>query len=126
MTILLLGTLLLCGCKSSSGPVSPKLGEEFSMKVGESVTLQDGGAVISVQSVEDSRCPVNLMCFWAGIARVSCKLSDIPFALSIYSEAVDTLLSGYRVELTSVDPWPTAQSTPAQEDYVVKFIVTKL
>ncbi len=123
--ILLLAAILLLGCKSSSGPLSAKLGQEFSMKVGQQITLEDGWDVLSVESVEDSRCPVGLMCFMAGSARVSCKLSEVPFALSIYNQAVDTLLCGYHVELTSVEPWPTIQQTPAQEDYVIKFIVTR-
>ncbi len=123
---LLMGVLLLCGCKSSSGPLNPKLGEEFSMKVGQQVTLQDGGATLSVESVEDSRCPVDMMCVIAGSAKVSCTLSGVSFALSFYQAAVDTSLSGYDVRLTSVEPWPTAQRSPAQEDYILKFIVTKL
>lgn len=123
--VLIIWTFLMFGCRSSSSPVGPKLGEEFSLKVGQQITLDYGRAVLAVDSVKDSRCPLDVMCFWSGLATVWCRLSGVPFTLSIYSEAADTSLSNYSVALTSVEPWPISRHIPAQGDYVMKFIVTR-
>ncbi len=116
--------LFFCSCKPSSAPLSPKLGEEFSMKVGQQAAIEGGRATLVVDSVIEGRCPVDARCDAPGSADVFCRLSGVPFTLGIYIAAVDTMLSDYQVQLTSVEPWPTTLWRPAQEDYVIKFIVT--
>ena len=48
-----------------------RVGREFKVRVGRSVTLERGSLRLRFASVaEDSRCPVNVHCVWAGNAEV--------------------------------------------------------
>ena len=60
---------------AAPGPsaTGPGLGEAFDLKIGETATIgSDGPTVELVEIVEDSRCPSDVTCVWAGraLARV--------------------------------------------------------
>jgi hypothetical protein len=70
---------------------------------------------------EDSRCPSDVVCVWAGRAVVKFSLTKneqtYRFALSTLnmpnSYKKDTVISGYKIELINVHPYPkTTSSTP--------------
>jgi hypothetical protein len=50
----------------------------FELKENESIVLQgnNNGLTITLQSVNDSRCPINALCISAGNARVKLRMSD--------------------------------------------------
>src|SRR5438270_602256 len=52
------------------------LNQEFEIKVGQQVLVENEGLKINFQVVaEDSRCPVNVKCVWTGNAKVVLRLS---------------------------------------------------
>jgi hypothetical protein len=122
--------LARCDDAGRGGVVCARLAEQFDVRVGETAYIADTRLSIRVNAVsDDSRCPRDVVCVWAGNARVSLTLRD-----GSNSEAVDlnstlepraTARWGYTVQLIDVQPVPTAgQPIPAQE-YVVRLVVTR-
>jgi len=66
--------LLISSCEKDS----IEFDSPFEMKENESIVLQgnNNGLKITLQSVNDSRCPVNALCISAGNARVKLRMSD--------------------------------------------------
>ena len=55
---------------ASAATVQPGL--PFGMRVGDEVTIGDGGVSVRFNAVtEDSRCPIEAFCVWAGRLRIS-------------------------------------------------------
>ena len=119
--------LVIAGCGSGASKVA--LGEEFSLKIGESAVISgEDLEIMFLEVLEDSRCPKNVECVWAGRARslVEVKTNDstenveltdpgltdppnqltyheyqIMFYLLPYPEDPDDIISGeYRLRLT--------------------------
>src|SRR4029079_9139254 len=82
---LLLTAVAACSSSSSSGVTATsqnsqtvtqrELGRAFSMKVGESIQLND--LRLTFRSVEgDSRCPMDAICVWAGDAEIALRIEQ--------------------------------------------------
>lgn len=122
--------LARCDDVVRGGAVCARLGEPFDLRVGETAYIADTRLSVRVTAVpEDSRCPREAVCVWAGNARVSLTLrdgtkTDVPDVNSTL-EPRSVTRWGYTVELVDVQPLPTAgQAIPAQ-DYVARLIVTR-
>ena len=78
MTKLFLALLLFTGAaygQAADGPKEPAMDEEFTLKVGQKVTVKDTNLTVRFVAVaEDSRCPVDVTCAWAGNARLEFDL----------------------------------------------------
>jgi hypothetical protein len=73
------------------------------------------GLILCVDSLlEDSRCPSDVVCVWSGRAVVKFSLTKnaqtYPFVLSTLNQPnyykKDTIISGYKIELINVYPYP--------------------
>lgn len=66
--------LLISSCEKDS----IEFDSPFELKENESIVLQgnNNGLSITLQSVNDSRCPINALCISAGNARVKLRMSD--------------------------------------------------
>lgn len=66
--------LLISSCEKDSIDFD----SPFELKENESIVLQgnNNGLTITLQSVNDSRCPINALCISAGNARVKLRMSD--------------------------------------------------
>ena len=121
---------LLVACKKddATSTQNVQLNEAFSLKVNQSAQLEDGMKITFLQITEDSRCPTNANCFWAGrvIAefRVEKGGEALIKTLTDNPENDPTLSTSFTafdhvVKLIEVSPYPAG--TPiAQKDYVVK------
>lgn len=68
------GLLMLVSCASATAPENGQRvadGASFRMAVGEQVLLADDSRLRYVRVVEDSRCPPDVNCVWAGDAVVA-------------------------------------------------------
>lgn len=81
---------------------------------------------------EDSRCPENVVCLWAGNAKLGLTLSQnqtkFPFELNSHGGVrfpKDTTLLSYKIALLDVKPYPHTDSTYTEEDYSATIIVSK-
>jgi hypothetical protein len=122
--------LARCDDASRGSVVCARLGEEFDVRIGEIAYIADTRLSVRVNAVpEDSRCPRDAVCVWAGNARVSLTLRDAANAddadLNSTLDPHAVTRWGYTVRLVDVLPLPTAaQPIPAQA-YVVRLIVTR-
>jgi len=135
--LLIVGTVFLAACNSSSSETTPtdrvSLGIHQSGRVGADVAVR-------VDSIQDSRCPLDANCVWAGEAKVKLVLSkgsDSTTARLIIgagvkasdpnrqdSTGVSLGNSTYKVILREVNPYPSTSTVGQPQTAVVQ--VTKL
>ena len=79
LLLLSVATVLLLGCLGSltgrpleaGEPARVRLGQEFNLRVGQQATVDGARFKVRFASVaNDSRCPANVTCVWAGNAEV--------------------------------------------------------
>lgn len=113
--------LISTGCEpdENNGSGLVKLDVEQKYRAEELVVKFD--SVIS-----DSRCPIGLVCFWAGNAAVRLNYSysdnyDVDFILNTHRNfRNDTLINGYRIRLVDVYPYPQKDKKIDPNDYKVE------
>jgi len=82
------------------------------LKVGEQVTISGTELTIKFSSVaEDSRCPVDVVCIWAGNGEIELILhtpgSPVTVAtLNTFLEPREISYSGYQIKLKDLKPYP--------------------
>ncbi len=113
----------------SSGPTEPSegvpLGREFTLRPGESVTIQSTDLRVSFQGVvEDSRCPADATCVWAGDAVVALEVGTASLELRS-TTAPEGVVGAYRVRLERVEPVVYRDRKIPPEAYRVVLTVTR-
>lgn len=131
---LVVGTILFSACKSNeTTPTdSLSLGLHQSGRLGSDV-------VVRVDSIQDSRCPVNVVCVWAGQAKVNLSLKKDSDSTAVRlslgadpgstnkrpdSTTVSLKSETYKVILREVNPFPGTTSSTQPQTAVVQ--VTKI
>ena len=112
-----------------SAQVEPN--RQFDLKSGQEASVQ--GTPISVRFLsvsEDSRCPSDVVCVWAGNAVVrlslmSTQASSIEAALNTTLDPKNVTYGGYTVRLVDVKPVPKSGTKILDADYVATLEVTK-
>ena len=103
---------------------SVKLGEQFVLRFGEGVSVQNAGLKIVFQDVtEDSRCPEGAVCVWAGNARIQLGVNDTTIALNTTLDPKLVFLGKYMVRLNSLSPYPMIGRRIQKEEYVAALTV---
>ena len=107
------------------------VGKEFKLKVGEEVVLQKENLRIKFLSVpEDSRCPIDVICFWSGNARVALTYQKnlnraVNDTLNTHLQPHASRYLRYRVILKNLEPYPEGTEPIPPEEYVATIIVKK-
>ena len=127
--MLILLVLVAQGCRKT------RIGfDTYDLNYQQSVTIDKNKQVRFSQILEDSRCPVDTQCVWAGRAVIGFDYIDggdlwLPFSLALdpeNPELADTiLLERYRVELLEVLPVRVTTETPDSTDYKVRILVER-
>jgi hypothetical protein len=124
---------LAISCDEQVNLVSPPaVDNPITLKFAESATLTSENLEIMFEAVNtDSRCPINVLCFWAGMAEIQLRVIMLPadthrvavpmigsgsLTESRQQMPVDTL--GYRFTLLNLLPYPHTDSTYEESDYV--------
>ena len=116
----------------------PKLGEAFDLKVGSSAAIrQDGPTVELMEIVEDSRCPSDVTCVWAGRAVVWVIVSSPDDVLGLGTMEL-TLEAGAKrgeennvisysetfvVTALKLAPYPISTEDLTSQDYTATLVV---
>lgn len=137
--LFVLACSLLLGCgtafnlKSAEDQTTPRVGQEFSIKVGQQLKLEGVDLQIKFTGVpQDSRCPANVNCVWAGNAEV---------ALDLFHDKCDTIITlnthratgagnegkvgSFRIKLVKLDPYPHTEQKISPGDYTATLLVTR-
>jgi hypothetical protein len=114
---------------SGSEPTAP-LNRAFTLNTGAS--LEVSGTPISVKFVgvvEDSRCPVDVQCIWAGNGRVELEVrvnggAPASILLNTFDGASEAVVDNYRIRLVELLPAPVSTEPPANRNYRVTLLVS--
>jgi hypothetical protein len=114
----------------STSSARAELGQPFDLKVGESVAVGDAGLKITFSKVAaDSRCPIDVVCVWAGDAEVALRAeaSGRSGAVSVHTllEPRVGSFGSYKIELVQLTPTRRASQQVPAKDYVARLVVNK-
>ena len=112
---------------------TPQVGQEFSIKFSQRLKLEGEDFVVKFTGVpQDSRCPTNVNCVWAGNAEVSLAVNHdkctAMITLNTHSTSGtgnESKAGGFRVKLIKLEPYPHSEKKISQGDYTATLIVTK-
>ena len=125
--------LLYLGCAGPSHPGDPgnvtagvqvQAGREFDISVGQEVQIQGTGLTVRFNGVsDDSRCPADVQCVWAGNAVVRLSLSSpgaggIDLSLNTTLEPRSGSFGSHVVRLTGLKPAPRSGTSIPATSYV--------
>ena len=105
--------------------------QELQMKVGEQKSADRGRLTVKfVSIVEDSRCPMNARCVWAGNAKIKIAISKGKMApkfveLNTGQKPDSVKLYGYTISLEGLSQNDPAMMGPFDRPLVATFSVSK-
>jgi hypothetical protein len=110
-----------------------RAGQEFTIKVGQQLKLDGADLALKFVAVpQDSRCPANVNCVWAGDAEVALESvhDKCTTALKLHthqgsSTSNEGKVGAFRVKLVKLDPYPHTERKISPSDYVATLLVTK-
>ena len=139
--LLSIAAVLLLGCLGSltarpleaGEPVRVCLGQEFNLRVGQQAEVDGGRFKIRFASVaNDSRCPADVTCVWAGNAEVliEAKASGSRASLKLNTHGGANFPKEgrhrqYIVELVALSPNPRKNGGTKATDYVATLVIRK-
>jgi len=96
----------------------------------QKIVTKDKLTIKFVSLVEDSRCPTDTNCIWAGNAKINIKVSkgkSAPktFALNTNLEPQVVTFAGYEIKLTNLTPQPASNIRINRNEYAATFVVSK-
>ncbi len=109
-----------CGAAPDRETSAIDLGAQVTLAPGAAVSARNTGMTVRFIAVtEDSRCPRDVTCVWAGEVRVRLEVQQTPQAASQLEllEGRSAVAGRYRVTLVHVDPQPTSTTRIAPQDY---------
>lgn len=122
-----IGILLMLFAAAAFGAYSGP-SEIVNVKINESV-MSDGVTIEFLELIDDSRCPVDVNCIWAGTAKIKVKVSE-----GERSEVTELDLmhrsSGFKfgehvLRFTGLSPVPRSNVRINRNEYVATFDITK-
>lgn len=139
--LLCVGTAALLGCaratpEGSQGDgeaVRVTLGQEFELRVGQRAAVEGEGFTVRFDSVaNDSRCPTDVDCVWAGNAEVMIEVAGDgdPARLMLNTHGgeqypTEARHGPYTVALVALSPLPSGDSPVAAEEYMATLVVSE-
>ena len=125
------GTVTNTGVRANDEP-QVKIGQEFLVKVGQQTKIGDDLRVKFVAVPEDSRCPSDVNCVWAGNAVVTLEFTEgqctTTLRLNTHQNPQtpeNPKVGLYRVKLVKLDPYPRSTQKISAGDYTATLVVAK-
>ncbi len=131
--LLIIGAAIAAGCATPSHPGDPgtvsggvqaQTGRAFDLGVGQEAQIQGTSLTIRAIGVTDeSRCPSDVQCVWAGNAIVRLLVTPqggagTEIRLNTGLDPKSLTVGGYRITLTGLKPYPRSGATIEQASYV--------
>jgi len=112
-------------CEFAPCPGEIKKEVELETRAGKTVSALDV-SITPIEVIEDSRCPVDVVCIQAGTVRLRARLlSGLGEANQVFEIGKPITTEVEEITLLSVLPEPRAGKTILPADYVFKFSVRK-
>lgn len=125
---------VVAGKRTEGSTRVARLDNELKLKAGQRAVLKRGGLRIKFLAVEnDSRCPKNVTCVWAGNAEVLLEVSthggrgkEMKLNTNASRQTSDEgKYRGYMVKLIGLSPYPQDGRKIAARDYTVTLLISK-
>ena len=104
-----------------------RIGEEFTLAEGDSIWIEKGMFLITLDGViEDSRCPMDVECFWEGNAKVLVRVGEDEYILTLgklLEGDTNSIPLGEDLSLRLVEITPYPGSEQDGQPYLVTLIV---
>jgi len=116
----------------AGGVKYPALNQNFDLKVGETAAVAGSPLKIGFKTVaEDSRCPEDVTCVWAGNAKIILSITNggrraTTITLNSGLNPKHLTFQGYDIKLAEVKPPRNTHTKISQSDYVITLVVTKI
>jgi len=107
------------------------LGQDFKIKYGQELTVKGTGLKVKFESVEDSRCPKDVTCVWAGDAKVVITVrrgNAKESKMELHTSTQLTQAGKYQryvIKLVALDPYPRTSVKEEPSDYVATVLIKK-
>ena len=106
-----------------------RLNDTIELRYGELYCNPRHDILLSVDSIQDSRCPEGALCIWEGNGRVRINLRHGEIRSSFWLNThvnflQDTLIDGLNYELTDLLPYPEVGMEYELEDARVLLLIT--
>lgn len=126
--LLILVLILFSACDTEPDPNVFRYGDEHEFHPFQMYRSTDRRMQLTIDDVQDSRCPLNVVCFWAGEARVKMSINivkEYEIELSTFDHQADTL-EHYEIRLMNVEPYPEIPNKLDINQYSVFIKVSRL
>lgn len=116
---------------ASAGEFNILISKEFSLGIGQTATMEENKLVIKFKAVnEDSRCPVNVLCQWAGNGKAEFEIFDLDgqnktVFLNTEVDPRSVILTGHKLTLISLSPPRVDGVSISPADYSVTLRIEK-
>jgi hypothetical protein len=110
---------------------SVALNQEFTIKAGETISLAGTRLTIDfIEVAEDSRCPENVKCVWAGNGKVVLLASlrgRTPGKVNLNTmlDPKESMYGDFDIKLLKLDPYPKQGSNIRKGDYGATLVVKR-
>ena len=105
--------------------------QQVSVRINNQKSVMSDRLRIRFVTVEDSRCPADANCVWAGHAKVTIKVTDRrgqsrTFDLNTNLQQKSARFEGYEITLGAVSPTPRSNVRINRNGYTASFTVTRI
>ena len=132
-TLIGYGLLLAAsGCAGVQTAAVVEPGASFTLAPGETAAVRGTDARLTFKRVtDDSRCPVDVTCVWAGDAKIEVTISRTGIAddtriLSITPPKHEALVGHLRIKFISLAPVPRQADANVPRKYRAEFVVDQI
>ena len=121
--------VVAAGCATVDTAVVAKPGAEFSLALGKTAALNGTDYRITFNRVtEDSRCRVDVVCVWAGDAKIELTVSrgggiNDARVVSLTPPNSEVTVGDLKIRFVSLAPAARQSEPPASRAYVARLIV---
>ena len=105
--------------------------QSLMVRIGQEKAARGNLRVRFLTLVEDSRCPTDTNCVWAGTAKIKIQVRSgsrtaQTFEIETAGTADDVVFRGYRIKLTNLTPHPANNIRINRNGYVATFRITNV
>ena len=113
------------------GAFSVVSAKQVEVQIGHGKKVANGGITLKfVDLIEDSRCPTDTQCVWAGNAKITISVSNAGrrpkiFEINTGVKPQSIVFAGYEIKIVRLTPAPASNIRIRKDGYVATFVVTK-
>jgi hypothetical protein len=105
--------------------------QQVSVRIKNQKSVMRDRLRIKFVAVEDSRCPADANCIWAGNAKVTIRVTNRrgqsrTFDLNTNLAGKSASFDGFEIKLGNVSPYPRSNIRINRNGYTASFTVTKI